>query len=32
MSTNYQNRENRSVLALLYDEHRRTYPQITLSV
>lgn len=32
MSTNYQRREDRSVLALLYDEHRRTYPQITLSV
>lgn len=32
MSMNTQNREDRSVLALLYDEHRRMYPQITLSV
>lgn len=29
---NTRNREDRSVLALLYDEHRRMYPQITLSV
>ena len=29
---NHRNREDRSVLALLYDEYRRTHPQITLSI
>lgn len=29
---NDQNHEDRSILALLYDEYRRGYPQITLSV
>ena len=29
---NNRTREDRSVLALLYDEYRRGYPQITLSV
>lgn len=32
MNANIRNKEDRSVLALLYDEHRRMYPQITLSV
>ena len=29
---NHRNREDLSVLALLYDEYRRMYPQITLSI
>lgn len=32
MSIHNQNREDRSVLALLYDDYRRMYPQITLTV
>ena len=32
MSNNNRSREDRSVLALLYAEYRRMYPQITLSV
>lgn len=32
MSTNNRNHEDRSMLALLYDEHSRMYPQVTLSV
>ena len=32
MSINSQNHEDHSVLALLYDNYRRAYPQITLSV
>ena len=32
MSTNYQSREDRSVLALLYDEYRKTYPETAESI
>lgn len=32
MSINNRNREDRSVLALLYDEYRRMYPETTESI
>lgn len=32
MSMNTRNRDDRSVLALLYDEYRRMYPHVTLTV
>ena len=32
MNTNTRNREDRSVLALLYDEYRRTYPETAESI
>ena len=32
MSINNRNQEDRSVLALLYDEHRRTYPETAESI
>ena len=32
MSIHNQNREDRSVLALLYDEYRRTYPETAESI
>lgn len=32
MSINNRNREDRSVLALLYDEYRRTYPETAESI
>lgn len=32
MSINNRNKEDRSVLALLYDEYRRTYPETAESI
>lgn len=32
MRSNMRSREDRSVLALLYDEHRRVYPETATSV
>lgn len=32
MNRNTRNREDRSVLALLYDEYRRTYPETSESI
>ena len=32
MSINNRNQEDRSVLALLYDEYRRTYPETSESI